>query len=84
MLLSLLPQNLLDLTDLFLHFAGYLFGFAFGLQLGIIGDFPGHFLGLTLCFVKSALRLVPNARFRGIPPLGFRFDYWYWYSSVAT
>jgi len=44
-LLSLLPQDLLDLTDLFLNFAGYLFGFAFGLQLGIIGDFTGHFLG---------------------------------------
>jgi hypothetical protein len=29
--LSLLPQGLLDLADLFLRFAGYLFGFAFGL-----------------------------------------------------
>jgi hypothetical protein len=45
-LLSLLPQDRLDLADLFLHFAGYLFTFAFGFQLGIIGDFPGHFLTL--------------------------------------
>jgi hypothetical protein len=66
--LSLLPQELLDLTDLALHFAGYLFGFAFGLQLGIIGDFPGHFLGFTLCFVKGSFRLVPNARFHSISP----------------
>jgi hypothetical protein len=71
------PQNLLDLTDLFLHFAGYLFGFAFGLQLGTIGDFPGDLLDLTLHFVKRSFRLVPNARFHGIPPLGFRFDCWY-------
>jgi len=66
--LSLLPQELLGLTDLFLHFAGYLFGFAFGLQLGIVGDFPGDLLGLTLCFVKRSFRLVPHARFHGIPP----------------
>ena len=66
--LSLLPQELLGLTDLFLHFAGYLFGFAFGLQLGIVGDFPGDLLGLALCFVKRSFRLVPHARFHGIPP----------------
>jgi hypothetical protein len=24
--------------------------------------------------VKRSFRLVPNARFHGIPPLGFRFD----------
>jgi hypothetical protein len=29
--LPLLPQDLLYLTDLFLHFAGYFFGFAFAL-----------------------------------------------------
>jgi hypothetical protein len=27
--------------------------------------------------VKRSFRLVPNARFHGIPPLGFRFDCWY-------
>jgi hypothetical protein len=34
--LSLLPQNLLDLTDLFLNFAGYLFTGAFGFHIWII------------------------------------------------
>src|ERR1035437_7433601 len=67
----LLPQDLLDLTDLFLHFAGYLFGSALSLQIGIIGYFSGCFLDLALCFVKGSFRLVPNARFHGIPPLKF-------------
>jgi hypothetical protein len=58
--LSLPSQNLLDLTDLFLNFAGYLFGFAFALQLGIIDDFPGHFLDFTLCFVKLAFCFLPS------------------------
>ena len=66
--LSLLPQDLLDLTDLLLQFAGYLFGFTFGLQGGVIGDFPGHFLGLTLCFVKGAIRFVLRAGLHDIPP----------------
>ena len=35
-LLVLLPQNLLDLTDLFLNDAGYLFTGAFCFQLRII------------------------------------------------
>jgi hypothetical protein len=34
--LSLFSKNLLDLTDLFLNFAGYLFTGAFGFQLWII------------------------------------------------
>jgi len=34
--LSLLPQNLLDLTDLFLNFAGYLLTGVFSFQLRII------------------------------------------------
>jgi hypothetical protein len=34
--LLLLPPNLLDLTDLFLNFAGYLFTDAFSFQLWII------------------------------------------------
>jgi hypothetical protein len=66
--LSLLPQDLLDLTDLLLHFAGYLFGFTFGLQRGVIGDFPGHFIGLTLCFVEGTFRFVLSAGFHDIPP----------------
>ena len=64
----LLPEDLLDLTDFFLHFSGYFFGFAFGFQFGIVGNFPGHFPGLTLCFVKGALHVVLHARFHGIPP----------------
>ena len=67
--LSLTPQDLLDLADLSLGFAGYLFDFAFGLQLGIIGDFPGHFPDLALCFVKGAFYFVLRAGFHGIPPL---------------
>jgi hypothetical protein len=44
--LSLLPQDLLDLTDLFLHFAGYLFTGTFSFQLWIIAQFPGDLLDL--------------------------------------
>src|SRR5208337_1978748 len=66
----LTSQDLFDLTDLFLSFAGNLFYFVFGLQLGIIGDFPGHFLDLTLCFVKRAFYFVLRAGFHIIPPLG--------------
>jgi len=64
--LSLLPQNLLDLTDFFLNIAGDLFDFSFGPQLGIIGNFPGHLPDLTFQFVKLSFRLVPGARFHGI------------------
>jgi hypothetical protein len=53
----LLPQDLLNLTDLVLHFAGYLFGIALSLQIGIIGYFSGDFLDLTLCFVKGTFRV---------------------------
>jgi hypothetical protein len=65
---SLLSQDLLDVTDLFLHFAGYLFIGAFIFQPGIIGDSSGHFLGLALRFVKPSFRLVPRARLHGSPP----------------
>jgi hypothetical protein len=73
---SLRPQNLFDLTDLSLNFAGYLFTGAFGFQLRIIAEFPGDLLDFTLHFVKRSFRLVPNARFHDVPPIGFRFDYW--------
>ena len=66
--LSLYTRAKIFKPDLFLSFAAYPFGYAFGLQLGIIGDFPGNFLDLTLCFVKGTLRLVPHARFHDIPP----------------
>jgi hypothetical protein len=39
--LFLLPQNILDMTDLFLNFAGYLFIGAFSFQLRMIAEFPG-------------------------------------------
>lgn len=52
-------------TRTFLRFAYYLFGFALGLQLGIIGYLLGHFLDLTLRFAKRSFRLIPNARFHG-------------------
>ena len=42
-------------------------------RLLIIGDFPGHFLDLTLCFVQRAFHFVLRAGFHGIPPSGFRF-----------
>ena len=47
----LISQDLLDFADFLLRFASYLFGFAFGLQCGIIGNFPCHFFDLTLCLV---------------------------------
>jgi hypothetical protein len=59
----LLPENLLDLYDLFLDFAGYLFGFAFRLQLGIISEFSGHFLDITLRFVNRAFPFALHAGF---------------------
>jgi hypothetical protein len=43
-MLSLLLHYLLDLADLILNFAGYLFAFAFGFQLRIIAEFPGDLL----------------------------------------
>jgi hypothetical protein len=58
--LSLLPQELLDFADLFLNFAGSLFVFAFGFQLGILADFPGDLLDFALYFVKLASRLGPS------------------------
>jgi hypothetical protein len=56
--LGLLPKDPLDLTDLFLNFAGYLFTGTFGFQIWIIAQFPDDLLDLTLHFVKLAFRLV--------------------------
>jgi len=66
---SLLPEDLLDLTDLFLQFAGCLFVFSLRFQLGIHAEFSGDLLQLTLYFVKRAFRLVLRAGFHGIPPV---------------
>ena len=51
--LSLLPKNLLDLTDLFLNFAGYLFTGTFGFLLQILRlmlDFPND----LFCFLPAS------------------------------
>jgi len=53
--LSLLPQNLLDLTYLFLNFAGYLFTGAFGFQRRIIAEFPGDLLDLNPLLCEACL-----------------------------
>jgi hypothetical protein len=66
--LSLLPQNLLDLADLSLNFAGDLFTGTFRFQLWVIAQFPGDLLYLALQFVKRAFRLVLRAGFHGVPP----------------
>jgi hypothetical protein len=47
---SLLSKDLLDLTGLFLRFAGYLFSLAFGFQLNIMVIFPT--ISLTLPFAS--------------------------------
>ena len=74
--LSLRPQNILDLTDLFLNFAGSLFVFSCSFQIAIHDNFTGDLLVLTLYFVKLAFHLVPRARFHGISPLRFSLGYW--------
>ena len=53
-----ITQDLLDLADLFLNFAGYLFTGTFSFQLSIIAEFPGDLLDLTLHLMKRAFRLV--------------------------
>ena len=53
--LSLLPQNLLYLSDLFLNIAGYLFTGTFSFQLRISAQLPGDMLDLSLHFVKHSL-----------------------------
>jgi hypothetical protein len=63
---SLLPQNLLNLTNFSLNFTGDLFTGAFLFQLRIITYFPGYLLDLTLYFVKRTFRLVLTARFHGV------------------
>jgi len=57
----LLPHNFLDLTELFLNFAGYLLIGTFSFQIWIIAQFPGHLLDLALHFMPLAFCLVPRA-----------------------
>jgi len=69
----LLPYDLLDLTDLFLNLAAYLFIFSFGFQPGIQTEFSGDLLDHTFYFVEYAFRLVLRAGFHGIPPVEYCF-----------
>jgi hypothetical protein len=55
---SLLSEDPLDLPNLFLHFAGDLFGRAFGLELGVVSHLPDSFLELTLGLVERAFSLI--------------------------
>jgi hypothetical protein len=66
--LPLFTQNFLDLTDLFLDFAGDFFGFAFVLQLGIMIELSGYFLKLALYAVELAFHLVFRSGFHDLPP----------------
>src|SRR4030042_4145011 len=66
----LLPQDLLDLADLFLNLPRPLFVFTFAFQIGIHAEFPGDLLDRALHFVKFAFRLVLRAGFHGIPLVG--------------
>jgi hypothetical protein len=57
----LFPDDLLDLTDLFLDFAGSSFIFAFGFQAGVhpkfsgdLPDFPSNLMPLAFCLVPRA------------------------------
>jgi hypothetical protein len=58
---SLLPQDLLDLTDLFLHFAAYLFVFSFGFPSGIHAEFSDDLLYLAHYLTELAFHLVLRA-----------------------
>jgi len=57
----LFPDGLLDLTDLFLDFAGFNFIFSFYFKVWIIAQFPGDLPDLALDFMSLAFRLVPRA-----------------------
>jgi hypothetical protein len=57
----LFSDDLLDLTDLFLNFAGFAFFFTFCFQVLIIAQFPGDLLALTLDLMPLAFRLVSRA-----------------------
>lgn len=60
---SLLPQNRLDLTDLFLNIADYLFTGATSFELRIIAQFPGDHPYFSFKYVKLPLCFVPDTRF---------------------
>ncbi|MDT8444509.1 MAG: hypothetical protein RQ722_09460, partial [Desulfuromonadales bacterium] len=57
----LLPQFLLGLTDLPLHFSGYFLDFTRDNQLGIVGKFPGQFFDLAFHLVQLSFGFVSGA-----------------------
>jgi hypothetical protein len=63
----LVPEDILNLADLFLDFAGYFLVSAFGFPFRFHAEFPIDLPGLTLCFVQLAPRLVLRAVSPGIP-----------------
>ena len=66
LLFLLLTPNFLDLTDLLLNLAGYLFNGAFSFQLWIVAYFSGDFFDITLHFMKHGFCFVLCARFHTI------------------
>ena len=64
----LLPQDFLDLADLFLRLAGYLLGSSFGFQIRLIADSSCHFLDLAFYLMNRSLYLIPYARFHDMYP----------------
>ncbi len=56
--LCFLPNELLDLADIFLSFPGRNIVFAFVFQVGIHDNFPGDLLDLTLHLVQLAFCIV--------------------------
>lgn len=60
---QLFLENLLDLTDLLLNFAGDLFVLAFGFGVGIVGDLADLLFDRPLHLVDGSFQLVFCARF---------------------
>jgi hypothetical protein len=50
----LFAQNFFDLSDFFLDFPAYLFGLAFGFEVGIIRQLPRFFLHFSFQVMKLA------------------------------
>jgi hypothetical protein len=57
----LFADDLLDLADLFLNFAGSAFFFAFSFQVWGITQVPGDLLDLALHLMPLAFRFFPYA-----------------------
>jgi len=64
----LFAQNFFDLSDFFLDFPAYLFGLAFGFEVGIIRQLPRFFLHFSFQVMKLALYLILCAWLHWIHP----------------